>query len=46
MIQRTLLPGSEEAVCVPRMTAAKEGGGSVMVLTSRKQVVVAVVSPR
>jgi hypothetical protein len=41
MTRRTLLLGVEEAnrvVCAPRMTAAKEGGGLVMVLMSGKQV--------
>lgn len=42
MTQRTLLPGFEEVVCVPRMTAAKEGEGLVMVSMSGKQVVAAV----
>jgi len=41
MNQKTLLPGCEAAVCVPRMTAAKEGEGWVMVLMSGKQAVVA-----
>ena len=43
MTQTTLLPGCEEAVSDPRMTAAKEGEGLVMALMSGRLVVVAAV---
>jgi len=47
MTGRTLLLGREAAdrvVCVPRMTAAKEGEGLVMVLMPGTQVVAAAVA--